>query len=104
MRERVYPLLFQMPGLSHEKMVKDLLNVMDDAVQYEDWIDMSALPIVAMNGQMQAQANRGAEGDNGEGGADYAQSPPTGSNEGPARPGQDGTGAAPTGPQLGTLS
>lgn len=92
-RERIYPLLFQLPGLKHEKMAKDLLHVMDDGVQYEDWIDMSSLPITAMNGQMQAEANRGdMEGDNGQGGDDNAERPPEPSNTGPARPGQNGFG------------
>lgn len=93
-RERVLPLLFQMPGLKHEQMAKDLLRVMDDSVHYEDWIDTGALPIIALNGQMQAAANRG-EGDNGQGGASNAQKPPEPSNTGPARPGQDGSGATP---------
>jgi uncharacterized protein YggU (UPF0235/DUF167 family) len=97
-RERVYPLMFQLPGLKHEKMAKDLLRVLDDGVNYEDWIDMDALPVMALNGQMQAQANRGdMEGDNGEGGGDNAPAPPEPSNSGPARPGQAGFGG-PTAP------
>lgn len=94
-RERMYPLLFQLPGINHEKLAKDALRVLDDSINYEDWIDMNALPITTMNGQAQAQANRGAEGDNGQGGGDNAQNPPEPSSAGPARPGQDGTGASP---------
>lgn len=92
-RERVYPLLFQLPGIKHEKLAKDLLKVLDDGINYEDWIDMDALPVTALNGQMQAEANRGdMEGDNGEGGADNAPNPPEPGNAGPARPGQQGFG------------
>ena len=58
-RERVFPLLFQLPGLKPEKMAKDLLRIMDDSIIYEDWVDMDALPVTAMNGQLQASANRG---------------------------------------------
>jgi len=90
-RERMYPLLFQLPGLSHEMLVKDALRVLDDGVDYEDWIDMTALPVVAMNGQMQAEANRGSmEGEGG--GASNAPNPPEPGNAGPARPGQQGMG------------
>jgi hypothetical protein len=99
-RERVYPLLFQLPGIKHEMLAKDLLKVLDDGINYEDWIDMDALPVQALNGQMQASANRGGEGgaegdgqgDNGEGGGDNAPNPPEPGNAGPARPGQQGFG------------
>lgn len=106
MRERIYPLLFQIPGLKHEKMAKDLLHVMDDNVHYEDWVDMDAMSIMAFNGAQQATANRGApmegegEGNNGEGGGDNAPAPPEPGPAGMARPGQDGTGASPVTPTM----
>lgn len=88
-RERMLPLLFQIPGIKPEMLAKDALKVMDDTINYEDWIDMDALPIVAMNGQMQAQANRG---DMQEGGANNAQKPPAPGPTGPSKPGQAGFG------------
>ncbi len=77
-RERVFPLLFQLPGLKPEKMARDLLHIMDDSVIYEDWVDMDALPIVSMNGQLQASANRGDA---------PAGAPAGGAANGPAPPG-----------------
>jgi hypothetical protein len=96
-RERVYPLLFQLPGIKHEALAKDLLKVLDDGINYEDWIDMDALPVTALMGQMQAEANRGemeadGQGDNGEGGESNAPAPPEPGPAGPARPGQNGFG------------
>ncbi len=58
-RERVFPLLFQLPGIRHEWLVKDLLRVLDDRMNYEDAVEMGALPIMAINGQLQGAANRG---------------------------------------------
>lgn len=88
-RERMYPLMFQIPGLSHEKLARDAVRVIDDGAQYEDWIDLNALPIIALNGQMQASANRGDMG----GGANAPGSPgPQG--DGPPAPGQPGASPA----------
>jgi hypothetical protein len=92
-RERIMPLMFQIPGIKHEAMGKDLLRVLDDGVEYEDWIDMDALPIVAMNGKMQAEANRGV--DQGAEGGNNAEKPPAPGPSGPARPGQNGAGPIP---------
>ena len=72
-RERMFPLLFQIPGISHEFLVRDALRVLDDKMDYEDAIDMTALSITALNGQMQASANRGPMAP--EGGAANAPSP-----------------------------
>lgn len=100
-RERVYPLLFQIPGLSHEQMARDLLRVMDDGVRYEDWIDLNAMPIVAALGMQQAAANRGSMDQNGQpsqsgqsGGEQNQPGAPERSNEGPPR-----GSPAPTPPQ-----
>lgn len=86
-RERIYPLLMQLPGLKPEYMVKDLLRTMDDRINYEDAIDMDMLPIQAMNGQMQASANRGEMGADA-GGAQNAPGTREPSSDGPPRSGQ----------------
>ena len=93
--ERIFPLLFQLPSVSHEKMAKHALRVLDDRATYEDWLDTAAMPVAAMNGQMQADANRGpgpGEGDNGQGGGDNAPAPPEEGPQGMPSPGQDGFG------------
>lgn len=77
-RERAYPLLFQIPGIKSEYLLKDMLRVMDDGIVYEDAIDVGAPSIIALNGQAQADANKG--------GSDNAERPPGGSAEGPPRP------------------
>lgn len=95
-RERMYPLMFQIPGYSQEFMLRDMLNVLDDSIRPEDAIDMNALSIMAMNGQQQAASNKGdGQGDNGQGGSDNAQRPPAPSSTGPAKPGQDAPPAPP---------
>ena len=91
-RERIYPIMVQIPGIKHERMAQDLVRVLDDGIDYEDWIDMDALPVVAMNGQMQATANRG--------GASNAPAPASPSATGPAKPGQNGAGPIPNAPQV----
>ena len=91
-REKIMPLLFQVPGIKVESVGKDLLRVMDDSIVYEDWIDMDMLSIMAMNGVTQAQANASGgdpEAQGGEG-ASNAPAPPTRSPEGTMRPGQEG--------------
>lgn len=82
-RERLTPLLMQLPGVNPEWVVKDLLRIMDDKVNYEDAVQMGALSITAMNGQLQGQANRGAmpEAQGGQGAMNAPQPtmpPPTG--------------------------
>jgi len=100
--ERVYPLLFQLPGISYEQLVRHGVKVLDDKATYEDWVDMTSLPIMALNGQMQATANRGEgeEGDNGQGGGDNAERPDQPQGEGGAAPGQQGFGPAIQGPPM----
>lgn len=89
-REKIMPLLFQIPGIKPESVGKDLLRAMDDSIVYEDWIDMDALSIMAMNGVTQAQANASGGDPNAQGaeGSSNAQTPPTRSSEGTMRPGQ----------------
>jgi hypothetical protein len=92
--ERLYPLLFQLPGIKAEKLIQHGLRILDDTVIYEDWIDMDLLPITAVNGQMQAGANRGAMNDpasQGGNGANNAPQPP-GPGPGAPQPGQAGFG------------
>ncbi|MDG3089234.1 hypothetical protein P7F88_25560 [Vibrio hannami] len=72
--ERIVPLLFQIPGVSPEWVMKYLIRVLDDRIDYEDALDMSALSIVAMNGQAQAMANGGGA-QPGQGGAANAPQP-----------------------------
>jgi len=98
--ERVYPLLFQIPGLSHEELARHGVRVLDDSASYEDWVDMNALSIMAVNGQQQAAANRGGTmpGDNGQGGGDNAARPAERGGEGPTGPGQQGMGMTQTPP------
>lgn len=86
MRERVYPMLFQIPGLNPEKMARDLIHIMDDSIRYEDWVDTDAPSLTALNGQMQAQANAAG------GGANNAPRPPARSTDGPPGAGQEGLG------------
>jgi hypothetical protein len=81
-RERVYPLLFQIPGLSPEWLARDLLQTLDDRMDYEDAIDMNALSIIAANGQLQGEANRG--------GADNAPRPGMPQQQGQMGPTSEG--------------
>lgn len=89
-REKVFPLLYQLPGVNAEYLVKDLLRVMDDTISYEDAIDMGALSIMALNGTVQAEANASGGDPEAQGseGASNAPTPPTRSPEGTMRPGQ----------------
>ena len=86
--ERAFPLLYQLPGLSHEKMARHGLSVLDPGARYEDWVDTSALSLMALNGQFQAAAN------NGGGGGANAPAPPGSSGTGQPGAGQDGATAA----------
>lgn len=94
-RERVLPLLFQLPGLKMEQMAKDLLHIMDDSIIYEDWVDMDALPVMAMNGQIQGEANRGTGQSGGGANAPQSQAP---ASTGLPRPGQNINGPSPQPP------
>lgn len=58
--ERLTPLLLQMPNVDPEWLLKRILRALDDRMDYEDAIEMGALSIIAMNGQMQGAANRGS--------------------------------------------
>jgi hypothetical protein len=87
--ERIAPLLFQMPGLKHEWLLRRMLKILDDGINYEDAVDMDALPIVAMNGMMQANANKGGMQE-GKGGSNNASAPPEPGPAGPPVPGQAG--------------
>lgn len=82
--ERVFPLLFQIPGIKVEKMGKHLLNILDDSINYEDWVDTDALSVLATNGGAQAAANGGM------GGEQNAPSVPGVQPGGPAGPRQVG--------------
>lgn len=83
--ERAYPLMFQIPNLSHEKMARHAVLTIDDGADFDEWLDDSALPVTAMNGQMQANANRGV------GNAPKPDMP--GGRQGMPGPGQAGMGA-----------
>lgn len=89
--ERIAPLLFQIPGIKHEWIARRLLRTLDDGINYEDAVDMDALPIMVANGQMQASANRGSM--EGQGGSDNAERPPEPGPKGPPGPGQSGFGS-----------
>jgi hypothetical protein len=82
--ERVFPLLFQIPGLKIEKMGQHLLNILDDSISYEDWVDTDAMSVLATNGGQQAAANAGM------GGEQNAPSVPGVQPGGPSGPGQQG--------------
>ena len=107
--ERLFPLLFQIPGIKHEMLMQHGVRVLDDTIAYEDWIDMDALPITAFNGGLQATANRGGQGggapqaqqggggqgqqgNQGQGGSANQPAPPAAPPGGMARPGQPGFG------------
>ncbi len=83
-RERLLPYILQIPGISPEQVAKDIVRVIDDSIQYEEWIDPNAPSIAAINGSAQAAANRG--------GIDNAERPPGRSASGPPGPGQTGMG------------
>lgn len=95
--ERLYPLLFQIPGLSPEKLGKHAVRVVDDSAPYEDWIDMSQMPIMALNGQLQAQANGQAGASQGPEGGNNAPRGPGQSSGAMPSPGQSGMGMPNTG-------
>lgn len=58
--ERLTPLLIQMPNVDQEWLLKRILRALDDRMDYEDAIEMGALSIMAINGQLQGAANRGS--------------------------------------------
>lgn len=88
--ERVFPLMVQIPGISHEKMARHAVQVLDDGAVFDDWLDSNATPITALLGQMQAAAN-GQSG--GTGGGSNAPAPAEAEGGGQARPGQAGFGS-----------
>ena len=95
-RTQMYPMLFQISGLSQEKMAKDMLNVMDPRITYEDFIDYGALSVVAANsgppqppvGAPNAPTAQGAQG------AANAPTPEAGGVPKPTQP-QEAPGAGP---------
>jgi len=95
MIERIYPLLFQLQGVSVGRMVKHAIRVLDDRANFEDWIDMNSLPVTAILGQLQAQMNSGGGGprspEGAEGGSNAPRAP--GREQGPPQPGQAGMGS-----------
>jgi hypothetical protein len=58
--ERMMPLLFQIPGINHEWLAQQAIKALDDKMNYEDAIDLTAMSIQMLNGQIQGAANRGA--------------------------------------------
>jgi hypothetical protein len=88
-RQMMYPFLLQTPNLDPDKFAKDMLSVLDDRIQYEDWQKPGTPSIVAMNGMAQAQANAGPAADPA---ADPAAQGPAGASNAPqqASPGQTG--------------
>lgn len=88
--ERTFPLLFQLPGISHEKLTRHAVKILDDAAVYEDWLDTSALPVTALLGQMQASANQAG------GGGNNAQKPAGAGATGMTGAGQAGMGVSST--------
>lgn len=94
--ERVYPLMFQMPGIKAEKLVQHAIKVLDDTAVYEDWIDMDLLPITAVTAPQPGGAAPGGDpasdpNAQGDEGADNAPRPP-GRQPGQVGPGQAGFG------------
>lgn len=49
-REKIMPLLLQIPGVKAEPLAKDLLLDMDDTIEVEDYMDPGALSMTAQNG------------------------------------------------------
>lgn len=97
-RERLFPILMQMPNVNPEWALRDLLRVLDDRMDYEDAIDMGALSIVAMNGQVQGAANRGginAPEAQGSSGISNAPTPAMPQQQGP-----QGANIPVTGPEM----
>lgn len=58
-RTQLYPHMMQVPGLSQEWLLRDMLRTMDPTIVYEDAVSLGALSIVAQNGMEQASANAG---------------------------------------------
>lgn len=88
--ERVFPLLYQLPGMSHEKLARHAVQVLDDGANFDDWMDHSAVAIQTLMGQMQAAANGGPPAT--EGGAN-APATPEAQPGGQSRAGQSGFGS-----------
>lgn len=82
-RTQMYPMLMQVPGLSQEWVLKDMLKIMDPRINYEDAIDTNAASIIAMNGMQQAAANRGDPAAQGPAGASNAPTPEPAGAPGP---------------------
>ncbi|MBP8216064.1 MAG: hypothetical protein KAX54_00275 [Thauera sp.] len=88
-RTQMFPLIAQVPGLSSERVGRDLLRTMDPNSRWEDWVQVGAPSIVAANGMMQASANAGgtsAPGAQGVEGASNAPTPETPGRLGPQPP------------------
>lgn len=71
--ERLTPLLIQMPNVDQEWLLKRILRALDDRMDYEDAIEMGALSIIAINGQLQGAANRGSAPMSAGGGSNAPQ-------------------------------
>jgi hypothetical protein len=78
--ERLYPLLFQIPGIATAPLAKLALQNLAPNLRMEDVVDVGGMSIMAINGAAQANANGG--------GANNAQRPPQRGPGGPAGPGQ----------------
>ncbi len=103
--ERVYPLMFQMPGIKPEKLLQHAIKVLDDTAVYEDWIDMDLLPITMIAGASGAPGN-GEQNPSGNADSDPNAQGQEGQNNAPRppgrQPGQVGPGQAGFGMQRQT--
>ncbi len=103
--ERVYPLMFQMPGIKPEKLLQHAIKVLDDTAVYEDWIDMDLLPITMLSGASGAPGN-GEQNPSGNPNSDPRAQGDQGGNNAPRppgrQPGQVGPGQAGFGMQRQT--
>jgi hypothetical protein len=88
-RQQMYPFLLQTPNLDPDKFARDMLSVLDDRIQYEDWQKPGTPSIVAMNGMAQAEANAAGKADAA---ADPNAQGPKGASNAPQQgaPGQTG--------------
>jgi len=81
--ERIFPLLIQMPNVDPEWALRRLLKTLDDRMNADDAIKMGELSVMALNGQLQGAANRGASPMAAQQGGSNAPQPEMPQQQGP---------------------
>lgn len=92
--ERVFPLLFQLPGISHEEMARFAIRAVSDTANLDDWISTGSLPVMSLSSGMAGPG--GAPEQQGAAGHNNAPRPPgPQSGQGGPQPGEQGFGLSP---------